>query len=103
MARGVDGHVRQAHDKRAFYVQRMQIELPPLCSDSRSHAWVCFGRGEERRGVEGRRGEEERTREERRGEEWRRGEEKRGEEERRGVEGGGGARKRVDDTHTRTR
>lgn len=56
----------RAHDKRPFYVQRMQIEEAPLCTDGDPMPGSACGRegregGEERRGVlvkgrEGRRG-----------------------------------------------
>lgn len=44
----------RAHDKRPFYVQRMQIEEAPLCTDGDPMPGSACG-GEEREGGEGRR------------------------------------------------
>lgn len=59
-----DGHVCRAHDKRPFYVQRMQIEEAPLCTDGDPMPGSACGRegreGGEERGVvvKGREGRE---------------------------------------------
>lgn len=44
----------RAHDKRPFYVQRMQIEEAPLCTDGDPMPGSACG-GEGREGGEGRR------------------------------------------------
>lgn len=44
----------RAHDKRPFYVQRMQIEEAPLCTDGDPMPGSACG-GEGREGAEGRR------------------------------------------------
>lgn len=49
-----DGHVCRAHDKRPFYVQRMQIEEAPLCTDGDPMPGSACG-GEGREGGEERR------------------------------------------------
>lgn len=49
----------RAHDKRPFYVQRMQIEEAPLCTDGDPMPGSACG-GERREGGEGRRVLEER-------------------------------------------